>query len=98
MHGNPSMGGQQMMVGNVQQRMQMQQMNQMNPNMPQRMMRPGVNVQGPGGLRQILQQQPGQQGQPQQFQQQQRMPGGKVVKTRLGFKVLILAKININFI
>ena len=86
MHGNPSMGGQQMMVGNVQQRMQMQQMNQMNPNMPQRMMRPGVNVQGPGGLRQILQQQPGQQGQPQQFQQQQRMPGGKVVKTKLGFR------------
>ena len=43
-----------MMVGNVQQRMQMQQqMSQMNPSgmSQQRMMRANVNVQG--GLRQV---------------------------------------------
>ena len=72
MHNSGGMGG-PMMVGNVQQRMQMQQMGQMNPNMQQRMMRPGVNVQG--GLRQILQQ---PQQQQQQFQQQ-RMSGGSMM-------------------
>ena len=46
--GMQGMGGNPMMV---QQRMQMQgaqmgQMGQMNPNMQQRMMRPGVQVQG----------------------------------------------------
>ena len=48
--GAPMMGSNQSM----QQRMQMQQqqMSQMNQGMPQRMMRPGVNVQQ-GGLRQV---------------------------------------------